>query len=111
MKLELNYRTVYFFFISISAIILILMLTDNITKLNFKSTVIATILIILSGVATWIYDIYLEHCADEEEASQYWHVWFYPPFKELKDKQRIALIVFVVFVSIVTLFSWLGSMI
>lgn len=109
MKLELNYRTVYFFVMSISALTLILTLTNTITQLNFKATVIATILIIISGIITWIYDLSLQHKADEEEANQYWRVWFYHPFKELKDKQRTGLVWFVVSVIIILLLSWAFS--
>ncbi len=109
MKLDLNYRTVYFFVMSLSAIILVLTLTNTITQLNFKATIVATILIIILGIITWIYDLFLQHKADEEEASQYWNVWFYPPFKELKDKQRKGLTWFIVSVVVILLLSWAFS--
>lgn len=107
MGLDLNYKTIYFFGISLSAIVLLLTLIGEITKLNFNATVFATIIIILTGLVIWIIDIYFDHKIDEEEASQHWNVWFYSPFKELKDKKRNNLIAFIVIVSLIILFSWL----
>ncbi len=105
--MDINYKTIYLFGISLSAIILLSTLTNKITTLNFGATVFATIAIIVYGLVTWIIDIYLDHKADEEEASQYWDVWFYHPFKEIKDKKRANLIAFIIVVSLIILFSWL----
>ena len=106
--MDINYKKIYFFGISLSAIIIILTLTNKITTLNFGATVFATIAIIVYGLIARIIDIYLEHKTKEEVASQYRDVWFYHPFKEIKNKKMANLIVFVIVVSLIILFSWLS---
>jgi|SRR3989344_1251789 len=97
--MEINYNNIYLFGISLSAIVLILTLTNMVPTLNFGVTVFATILIIISGLITWISDIYYNHKIEEEKAAQYWEVWNHHPFKRINDKKRVNLIVFIFIMS------------